>query len=67
VAGQMVRLLEKLSASSTGSLFAYYCANIDPGRQGDARYFRIVCEDLRRQLHLVDSYRMQRHGIRIIG
>lgn len=67
VAGEIVRLLEKLSASSSESLFAYYCSNIDPRKKGDARYFKVVCRDLSQQLKLVDQYRRQRHKLRIIG
>ncbi|MFP3999141.1 MAG: hypothetical protein ACLFUN_04795 [Desulfobacterales bacterium] len=67
VAGEIVRLLEKLSASSSESLFAYYCSNIDPRKKGDARYFKVVCRDLRHQLNLVDQYRRQRHNLRILG
>ncbi|MFW6081648.1 MAG: hypothetical protein ACOC7W_07025 [Desulfosalsimonas sp.] len=66
VATKIVRLLEMLSATSPDSLFAYYCNNIDPNRQGDARYFKIVCRDLRHQLELIDQYRRQRHKLRII-
>ncbi|MFW6011828.1 MAG: hypothetical protein ACOC8R_01965 [Desulfosalsimonas sp.] len=66
VAGEIVRLLEKLSASSSESLFAYYCNNIDPGRQGDTRYFKVICRDLRQQLKLIDQYRRQSRRIRIM-
>ncbi len=67
VAGQIAGLLEKLSASSPGSLFAYFSSNIDPERQGDARYFKVVCEDLRQQIKLIDQYRRQRHRLRPVG
>lgn len=66
VASKIVRLLEMLSATSSDSLFAYYCNNIDPKRQGDARYFKIVCRDLRHQLELIDQYRRKRHKLRLI-
>ncbi|MFP4668072.1 MAG: hypothetical protein ACOCQI_01015 [Desulfosalsimonas sp.] len=66
LAGEIVRLLEKLSASSSESLFVYYCNNIDPKRQGDARYFKVVCRDLRHQLKLIDQYRRQSRGLKIL-
>jgi hypothetical protein len=66
IARSLSMLLEQLNASSPGSLFSYYHENIAPHRQGDTRYFKIICEDLRQQIRQVDQFRRQQHNLRII-
>ncbi len=66
IARNLTLLLEKLNASSPGSLFAYYHENIAPERQGDTRYFKMICADLRQQIRQVDQFRRQQHNLRIV-
>lgn len=66
VARQLGRLLETLTASCPESLFAYFYHNIDPDKQGDARYFKIMCLDLKKQVDLLERYRRQHRGLRVV-
>ncbi|MFO7861409.1 MAG: hypothetical protein R6U41_09330 [Desulfosalsimonas sp.] len=66
IARDLSRLLEQLNASAPGSLFAYYHENIAPERKGDVRYFKMMCTDLRNQIHQLDQFRRSRHNLRIV-
>ena len=66
IARRLTGLLEQLNAGAPDSLFAYYYDNLAPERQGDARYFKMVCTDLNEQIRHVDKFRRQRHNLRII-
>ncbi len=66
IARALTGLLEQLNALSPGSLFAYYHENIAPELQGDTRYFKMMCADLREQIDHVDRFRRQRHNLRVL-
>lgn len=66
IARQLVGLLEALNAAYPGSLFAYYYTHMHPDKKGDARYFKVMCADLRQQIKSVDQYRRQSHNLRLV-
>ena len=54
------KLLDRLSCPERDTIFAYYSPQIDPCRNGDVRYFRAVCTDLRGQIEALDRWRLRR-------
>ena len=66
IARELVGLLEALNAACTGSVFAYYETHMHPDKKGDARYFKVMCADLRQQIKSVDQYRRRSHNLRLV-
>ncbi len=66
IARELVSLLEALNGACPGSLFAYYYIHMHPDKKGDARYFKVICADLRQQIKSVDQYRRQSHNLRLV-
>ena len=56
-------LLDRLSRCGRDTIFSYYSPQIDPCRNGDARYFRAVCIDLSTQMDLLDRWRLRRRRL----
>ena len=66
IARELSGLLEVLNAAYPGSVFAYYEAHMHPDKKGDARYFKVICTDLRQQIKSVDQYRRRSHNLRLV-
>ncbi|MFP3981429.1 MAG: hypothetical protein ACLFUY_08550 [Desulfobacterales bacterium] len=65
-ARELVGLLEALNAACPGSVFDYYYTHMHPDKKGDARYFKVLCADLRQQIKSVDQYRRRSHNLRLV-
>jgi hypothetical protein len=63
----LARLLRVLTRAGGRTLFDFFYFHIDPGQNGDVRYFRCACRDLADQLDALDRWRAQQHHLRVIG
>lgn len=66
LARTLTDLLNHLGSCQPGSIFEYYQPNIDPLKQGQARYFRMECCDLLEQLQNFEQWRKARRPLKLI-
>jgi hypothetical protein len=61
------RLSSLLKTMGSGTVFYnYFYENIDPCQSGNARFFRMLCRDLREQLRALNQWRKHRRHLRLI-
>lgn len=65
-ASRLGSLLLQMACAGDHTIFQYFAEHIDPGRHGDARFFRLECRDLERQLGELERWRTSRRQLKRI-
>lgn len=66
VAMRLGGLLHEMKAGFCNTIFHYFADQIDPGRNGDARCFRMECVQLAEQIKVLDHRRAEGHRLTIV-
>lgn len=65
-ASRLSGLIQSLSQIGGETIFHYFYPHIEPGKNGDPRYFRAMCLDLSEQIQALDRWRVSHRNIRLI-
>ena len=59
-------LLGQMTRGGEDTIFHYFAEQIDPGKYGDVRCFRMECRDLAEQIKAIDQWRAARRRLKRI-
>jgi len=66
LACRLTKLIQTLTQEGKENIFDHYCQDMDPRKEGTARYFRFLCLDLYNRILELDRFRKSCRKLHVV-